>query len=107
MKWYGEKEKKQMHVAMVKTLNRGINIVDASAKARTPVDTGLLRGDNKKSVNESKLIAQEKNNTEYAGFVEFGTRYQKAQPFIRPALIENANKIIAIAKVEAKKAIGS
>jgi HK97 gp10 family phage protein len=105
--WNGEREKKQMNSAMIVTLNRGINIVDADAKSLTPVDTGLLRSDNEKSVNNSKLIARETNNTEYAGYVEFGTSRQRAQPFLRPALIKNSKKIINIAKQEAKKASGN
>ncbi len=105
--WNGAKEKKQMNSAMIVTLNRGINMVDTDAKLFTPVDTGLLRSDNKKSVDNAKLIAQESNNTEYAPYVEFGTSRQSAQPYLRPALINNSKKIINIAKQEAKKASGN
>ncbi len=96
-----------MNSAMIVTLNRGINIVDADAKSLTPVDTGMLRSDNKKTVDNTKLIAQESNNTEYAPYVEFGTSRQPAQPYLRPALIKNSRKIINIAIKEAKRASGN
>ena len=105
--WNGDREMRNMNTAMIKTLNRGINIVDADAKLLTPVDTGLLRSDNVKSVDDAKLIAREINNTEYAPFVEFGTSRQRAQPFLRPALIKNSQKIINIAKEETGRAVGS
>lgn len=107
LKWYGDRKKKQMNSAMIKTLHRGINVVDGAVKLRTPVDTGLLRSDNISSVDESKLIAQETNKTEYAPHVEFGTRYQSAQPFLRAGLIESSKKVIQIANKEAGDALGS
>jgi HK97 gp10 family phage protein len=107
LKWYGDKEKKDMNNAMIKTLIRGTNIVQAEAKTIVPVKDGILRGSIVKAVDSSKLNGTVSTNTEYAGYVEFGTRYQKAQPYMRPALIKSVPKIIRIAKQEGGKSVGS
>lgn len=57
------------------------------AEARTPVQTGRLRGgfelhEDRQVVGlEVALI----NTVPYAGFVEFGTSHAPAHPFMRPA----------------------
>lgn len=57
-------------------------------KVRTPVDTGRLR----QSITASSAMldgrcpsgeAEVGTNVEYAPYVEYGTRYQKAQPYMR------------------------
>jgi len=55
------------------------HIVAGLAAAKAPVLTGELRA----SVGEEggEVIA----DTDYAGYLEYGTRRQKAQPFLRPA----------------------
>ena len=52
-----------------------------TAKQLTPVDTGLLRGKWRSSVKPSLrgVSLELANNTEYAGFVEFGTRHMSAR----------------------------
>ncbi|WP_019008981.1 HK97-gp10 family putative phage morphogenesis protein [Deinococcus aquatilis] len=50
-----------------------------------PVDTGRLR----QSINVQKIGKghyRVGTNVNYAPFVEFGTRYMRAQPFMRPAI---------------------
>lgn len=57
------------------------------AKYRSPIDTGLL----KKSweVSETgELTALTKNETHYASFVEFGTRFMEGQKFLTTAIAE-------------------
>ena len=107
-KWYGDKEKKDMTQAMRRTLTRGINLVQTEAKLIVPVaevNGGTLRGSIVKAVDPVKLEATVTTNTEYAGYVEFGTSHQKAQPYLRPALTKSVPKIIAIAKQEGKKSV--
>ena len=58
--------------------------VVSRAKAIVPVDTGALQ----KSITKiggggSWVVTAE---THYAGFVEWGTRFMAAQPYLRPAL---------------------
>ena len=69
----------------------------AQAKALVPVDTGSLRGsvsyktfdkkDGNLSVSPKKNEAYVGSNVGYAKYVEYGTRTQAAQPFLRPSLL--------------------
>lgn len=58
--------------------------VEANAKAIVPVDTGTLKNSitSEFPTPTSAIIAP---HTEYAGYVEYGTRKQRAQPYMRPA----------------------
>ncbi len=103
--WFGDKYTKQVNTATIKALTRSINLVDASAKLTVPVDEGILKGSLVKDVDESKLKATESTTQEYAPFVEFGTKHQKDQPFMRPALFDNLDNINRIFIEEEKKAI--
>lgn len=65
--------------------------VQNRARQLCPVDTGRLRS----SVQSSGLSRDSRGAyvqvgtvVEYAAFVEFGTKYQRAQPYLRPALAE-------------------
>jgi len=65
--------------------------VKANAKAVVPVDTGKLKNSisSEFPTPTSAIIAP---HTEYAHFVEYGTRKQRAQPYMRPA----AEKVKAV-----------
>jgi len=62
-------------------------LVEAEAKKRCPVDTGKLRA-SITPVIESWAAGYVGTNTEYAPYVEYGTRKTDAQPFLEPAFIE-------------------
>jgi len=62
-------------------------LVEAEAKKLCPVDTGKLRA-SITPVIESWAAGYIGTNTEYAPYVEFGTRKMAAQPFLEPAFIE-------------------
>lgn len=53
-------------------------------------------GTTKRSVNleikDGGFTAESGPTTEYAEYVEYGTRFMEAQPFVRPALEEQASK---------------
>lgn len=69
------------------------------AKALAPVDTGLLRNSiEAQSTGDEE--ARVGTNTEYAQHVEFGTKSQSAQPFLRPAVYIAANPGTASAVAE-------
>jgi len=53
--------------------------VDTIATGTVPVDTGKLKNSKERSKGRIAWTA------EYAGFVNFGTRYQAAQPFASDA----------------------
>ena len=66
-------------------------IVVKDAKAECPVDTGELQGSIKKRVEDNTCTAFA--SAAHGMYVEFGTRYQRAQPFMVPALIDNEDAI--------------
>jgi HK97 gp10 family phage protein len=59
--------------------------IERLAKQRCPVDTGRLRASVAKRF-AGETAAEIGTNVEYAPYVEHGTRYQRAQPFLGPAL---------------------
>ena len=102
-------------------LGKACALVERSAKQKVPKDTGALGRSITSKVNDNVGIVY--TPLEYAPYVEFGTglfaesgdgrkdvpwRYQdddgnwhstrgmKPQPFMRPALLENRNKIVEI-----------
>lgn len=64
--------------------------VERTAKRLCPVDTGRLRSSITWSLEQDGrgLYALVGTNVVYAAYVEFGTRFMAAQPFLRPALRE-------------------
>lgn len=64
--------------------------VEAIAKRLCPVDTGRLRASITSEVGKDSdgLYAVVGSDVEYAGYVEFGTSRNAAQPYLRPALAE-------------------
>lgn len=62
--------------------------VERDAKRECPVDTGRLKG----SINTniiSSYSGEVGTNVSYAEYVEYGTRYQEAQPYFGPAVDKN------------------
>jgi HK97 gp10 family phage protein len=57
---------------------------------------GYQTGQTKRSVNleikDGGFTAESGPTTEYSPYVEYGTRFMDAQPFVRPALEEQASK---------------
>lgn len=58
--------------------------IQNTARSLAPVDTGRLRSSIQASKGDGYVEIG--TNVEYAVFVEFGTRFQPAQPFLRPAI---------------------
>ncbi len=60
------------------------------SRKRCPVDTGRLRHGIQTEVNtgeaHSDVIGVLFDDVPYAPFVEFGTRFMRAQPFLRPGM---------------------
>ena len=74
-------------------------LLENKSKDITPVDTGRLRNSIGTELNGLKAIVSV--NTNYAKFVEFGTRYQREQPFffntfawIKPKLIAELRRVV-------------
>lgn len=66
------------------------------AKKECPVDTGRLRNSISHDVKEKTAYIG--TNVEYAPYVELGTVNTKAQPFLKPAVVEHVEQYKAIAK---------
>lgn len=62
------------------------------AKKRCPVDTGTLRNSIVVDFYQDKLTAEVEARMPYAPFVEHGTRFMRAQPFMFPAWEEERPK---------------
>lgn len=69
--------------------------VESEAKLRCPVDTGMLRNTITHDVNPDGTSVRIGTSTEYAPYVELGTVKMSAQPFLRPAVLENKSRIQA------------
>ena len=76
--------------------------IERDAKLNAPVDTGTLRASITSTGSGSEYEIG--TNLEYAPFVEYGTRYMAAQPFLFPAfekgvkdLKKNISKAVASA----------
>lgn len=65
-------------IAILKTAERFVT----QAVALSPVDTGRLRNSIDKIKDGNDYLVG--TNVEYAAHQEFGTKWQKAQPFLRP-----------------------
>lgn len=52
--------------------------------------TGTLRRSIRLDIEDQGMTAVVSANTDYAAYVEYGTRFMAAQPYLRPALQEQA-----------------
>jgi HK97 gp10 family phage protein len=68
--------------------------VKAAARQRAPVKTGHLRDSIYSKISE--WIAEVGAEATYAMFVELGTRYMRARPFIYPAVQEELPRLESI-----------
>jgi HK97 gp10 family phage protein len=68
--------------------------VKASARQRVPVKTGQLRDSIYSKISE--WVAEVGAEASYAMFVELGTRYIRARPFLYPAVQEELPRLETI-----------
>ena len=64
------------------------------AKRLCPVDTGNLRNSISHATEEN--VEYIGTNVEYAPYVEMGTTRTRAQPYLKPALVNNANVLLGV-----------
>lgn len=96
VKWHGAEVINTVSNKLEVAIMKAVLIVEADAKKMCPVDTGRLRA----SITHEVLkladdIYQGRigTNVEYAEYVELGTDKMPAQPYLRPALENNRDKI--------------
>ena len=77
---------------------------ETEAKKICPVDTGRLRASithvRSTSEKDTEIVG---TNVEYAPYVELGTRYQRAQPYLRPAVENHVQEYKEIVEKELSK----
>jgi len=82
---------KELQIAMEKALHGIANDLVNELVLVAPVDTGRLRNSIKAEIKNGEIII---SLVDYGKYVEFGTVYQKPNPFIRTTLLNKLNKII-------------
>lgn len=85
----------EKHLKRAATMNDVKNVVQLNtsemqqkAQRKAPVDTGALKRYITLSVIDGGLTGRINALMNYSAYVEFGTRFQTAQPFIKPAYNE-------------------
>jgi len=58
------------------------------AQRNAPVDTGNLKNNIGLEISDGGMTATVEPTAEYAPYVELGTRFMEAQPFLKPAFEE-------------------
>ncbi|MRI74098.1 hypothetical protein FDP51_08780 [Enterococcus mundtii] len=61
--------------------------MNETAQRKAPVDTSFLRRSINFSMLDSGFTAMSMAGADYAGYVEWGTRFMSAQPYMKPAFI--------------------
>ncbi len=99
--------------------------VQGEAMLRVPVKSGRLRGSLTYATTRGQSNARNPavpvdavrrpydkeevwvgTNVEYGPYVEYGTRFSKAQPYLRPALDDNRDRILEIYQREVHREMG-
>jgi len=72
-------------------------VAETYAAHYCPVDTGRLRASisHGKEGDDTMVVG---TNVEYAPYVELGTKFQKEQPYLRPAISKHMSEYQEIAK---------
>lgn len=88
-----KKLRKNATMADVKTVVRTNGIeMNRTASMLAPVDTGFLRRSIVFAISDGGLTATSTAGAEYASYLEYGTRFMSAQPFMRPAYNQQKTK---------------
>ena len=85
-----EEIKDQMSKAIEIALEKCGLIAEGYAKKLCPVDTGNLRNSISHAVSDN--VAYIGTNVEYAAYVEMGTTRTRAQPYLKPAVMNNLSE---------------
>jgi HK97 gp10 family phage protein len=62
--------------------------LQTKAQREVPVDTGTLKRSIGLELPNGGMTAEIEPTAEYAAYVEYGTRFQRAQPYLKPSLRE-------------------
>ncbi len=93
------KKAKQIELAKAVVKQNGSEM-QQKAMRTVPVRTGDLKRSIQLTIEDGGMTARVRAGMDYAPYVEWGTRYMAAQPFMRPALRAQAPRFKAhIAKI--------
>ena len=96
LEWNGTIAQKDFDIATIKALTESAILVEGKAVEKVNVDTGTLKQSITRVVQ--KIRAFVGTPIEYAPYIEFGTRFSKAFPFLRPSFFSSTKQIIAFFK---------
>ena len=96
---------KAAKTALRRAVREGMKIFQAAAEEKAPRDTGALAdniniktkaggGDGDDTSGSIEAVAGPGKKQFYGLFQEYGTRFQKAQPFMTPAYEENKDAVL-------------
>lgn len=80
------KHKKVVIEGSKKAVRQYGSMMETYSVYAAPVDTGTLRRSIRMDIADKGLTAVVYPTAHYAEYVEYGTRYMNAQPFMRPTL---------------------
>ena len=81
--------KKRMDMSAVKdTVKLNGSEMQKKAQRNAQVDTGNLKNNIGLEISDGGMTATVEPTAEYAPYVELGTRFMEAQPFLKPAFEE-------------------
>ena len=66
--------------------------MQAKSQQNAPVDTGTLKRSIDLEITDGGMTAEVEPTAGYAPYVEFGTRFMEAQPYLKPAFDEQSEK---------------
>lgn len=66
-----------------------------TAQMVVPVDTGTLKRSITSQITDGGLTGEVEPHTDYAAYVEYGTRFQEAQPYMEPAFLQQSRRFEA------------
>lgn len=88
-----KKLRQNVQMADVKKVVRHIGAeMQAKAQQNAPVDTGTLKRSIGIEITDGGMTAEVEPTADYAPYVELGTRFMEAQPYLGPAFNEQKEK---------------
>lgn len=84
---------KNMDLSAVRTkVRKNGSEMMKKAKRNAPVDTGNLMSSIDLEITDGGMTAEVEPTADYGAYVELGTRFMNAQPYLKPAFDEQKGK---------------
>lgn len=99
--WHAKRAQAEISGWVLNGMNTACAFVARQAEGMVPVRTGITKRDITFDVqvdgNDIEgVVGVKKGKAFYAKFIEFGTSKMAAQPFIRPALLNNKREVVKL-----------